>query len=182
LFSRIQAFPSDFTRRCLSAPESDGGAAAQHNNAPTLHAALDLPSPTPLLTEWAKATLARTSWKDALIAAAGVSIFVWSSTLRGIDTLMVLQFTLPRITVYRVICERLEAIERVTDAIECFLEMMSEFGGEVYTSVPMTEWVSGEFVFCLFVCHTFNVFGQISPTDVSPLSGGTVTRRSLHPC
>jgi hypothetical protein len=168
LFACIQAFPLDFTRRCFCAPDSDGGAAAQHDNAPT-----------PLLREWAKATLARPSWKDALIAAI-VSIFVWCSTLRGIDTPMVLQFTLPRVTIYRVICERLEAIDRVTDAIECFLAMTSELGGEVYMSGPMTEWVSGEFMFHLFVCHTFNIFGQISPTDVSLLSGAMLTRRSLH--
>ena len=61
-----------------------------------------------------------------------------------------LQFILPRVTIYRVICERLEAVDRVSDAVECFLEMMSELGGEVYVSGPMTEWVSGEFVFCLF--------------------------------
>ena len=91
-----------------------------------------------------------------------------------------LQFTLPRVTIYRDICERLEAIDRVTDAIECFLEIMSELGGEVYMSGPMTEWVSGQCVFCLFRSHTFNLFGQISPTDVSPLSGATVTRQFLH--
>ena len=43
-------------------------------------------------------------------------------------------------------------------------------------SEPMTEWVSGEFMSCLFVCHTFNLFGWISPTDVSPLPEATVTR------
>jgi hypothetical protein len=158
---------------------SDGGAAAQHENAPTPHVTLYFPTYTPLLREWAKVTLARPSWKDALIAAAGVSIFVWSST-RGIDTLMVFQFTLPRVTIYRVICERLEATDRVTDAIECFLEMMSELGGEVYMSRPMSEWVTGGFVFYPSVCHTLNVFGQIPPTDVSSLSGATMTRRSLH--
>jgi hypothetical protein len=160
----IECFWSDFTHRRLSALRSDG----------------DSPIPTPLIREWAKATLARTSWKDALVAVAGVSIFVWSSTHREIDTPMVLQFTLPRVTIYRVICERLEAIDRVTDVIECFLEMISELGEEVYTSEPMTEWLSGDFMFYLSVCHIFNAFGQISPTDVSPLSGATVTRRSLH--
>jgi hypothetical protein len=46
-------------------------------------------------------------------------------------------------------------------------------------SGPVTEWVSGEFTFYLFVYHTFNLFGQISPTDVSPLPGATVMRRRL---
>ena len=50
-------------------------------------------------------------------------------------------------------CERLEAIDRVTDAIECFHEMMTELGGEAYMSGPMTEWVSGEFMFYLFVSY-----------------------------
>ena len=41
-------------------------------------------------------------------------------------------------------CERLEAIDRLADAIECFHEMTSKLGGEVYMSKPMTEWVSGK--------------------------------------
>ena len=162
LFLCMKVFPLDFTRLCLSAPGSDGGGAseaAQHDNTPTPHATLNLPTPTPLLREWAKAALTRRSWRDALIAATSVSISFYPGTPRGIETLMVLQFTLPKVTIYRVICERLETIDRITNAIECFLEMMSKLGGEVYMSGPMTEWVSGEFVLYLFVCHTFNVFG-----------------------
>ena len=67
------------------------------------------------------------------------------------------------------------------DAIECFHEMMTELGGEAYMSGPMTEWVSSEFMFYLFVCHTFNLFGQISPTDVFLLPGATVTHQRLTP-
>ena len=155
LFPCMKVFPSDFTRLSLSAPRSDGGGAseaAQHDNAPTPHATLNSPTPTPLLREWAKAALTRRSWRDTLIAATSVSISFYPGTPRGIETLMVLQFTLPKVTIYRVICERLEVIDRVTDGIECFLEMMSELGGEVYLSEPMFEWVSGEFVFCLFGC------------------------------
>jgi hypothetical protein len=93
-----------------------------------------------------------------------------------------LQFSLPRVTVHRVICERLEAIDRLTDAIECFHEMTSKLGGEVDTSEPMTEWVSGEFMFYLFVCHIFNLFGQISPIDVSllPMTRRRLTGPSIH--
>jgi hypothetical protein len=130
------------------------------------------------LGEWAKATLAGGEWKDALVVAASVSIIFYSGAPHRIDT--GLQFTLPRVTIYRAICERLQAIDRVTDAIECFHEMMSELEGEVYMSGPATAWVSGEFMFCLFVSHTFNIFfGQISHTDVSPLPGATVMRRRL---
>ena len=58
-----------------------------------------------------------------------------------------LQFTLPSVTIHQVICERLEAIDRETDAIECFHEMTNKLGGEIYVNGPMTEWVSGEYVF-----------------------------------
>ena len=98
---------------------------------------------------------------------------------RGIDT-HDLQFTLPRVTIYRVVCERLAAIGRIRDAIECFHEMMSKLGGEVHMSGRMTKWISGEFMFYLFVCHKFNLSGQISPADVSPLSRVTVARRRLE--
>ena len=90
-----------------------------------------------------------------------------------------LQFTLPRVTIYRVICECLEVSDRVTGVIECFHEMMSELGEEIYMSGPMTEWVSGEFMFYLFVYHTFNFSGQTSPTDVSLLPRAQVTRLRL---
>ena len=132
------------------------------------------------LKEWAKATLAGSSWKDALVVAASVSISIsfCSGTRRGIDT-DGLQFTLPRVTIYRVVCERLEAVDPVTDAVECFHEMMSELEGEVYMSGPMTEWVSGEFMLYLFVCHTYNPFGQISLTGASPLPGAAVMCRRL---
>ena len=114
-------------------------------------------------------------WKDALIAAASVSILFYSGTPRGIDT-DGFQFTLPRVTIYRVVCEHLEVIDRVMDAIECFHAMINELGGEVYMGGPMPGWVSGEFMFYLFVSHTVNVFGQISPTGVSPLPGPMVMR------
>jgi hypothetical protein len=75
-------FLSDFTHRCLSAPGSD-------DDAPTPRAALDSPTVTPLLRVWVRATLARCSWKDALVAATSVSIFFFPGTPRRIDTLMV---------------------------------------------------------------------------------------------
>ena len=47
-------------------------------------------------------------------------------------------------------------------------------------SEPMIEWVSGEFVFCLFASHAFKPFDQISLTDASPRVGVTrMTRRRL---
>ena len=120
---------------------------------------LDPPTHTQFLKEWAKATLAGGSWKDALVVAASVCISLCSGNPRGIDP-DGSQFTLARVTLYRVICERLEAIDRLTDAIECFHEMMSELGEEVYMSGPMTMWVSGEFMFYLFVCYKFKFFSS----------------------
>jgi hypothetical protein len=167
-FLCVRNFSADFTHRSLSAPESDGAAASEavrHGNAPILHhVTLDSPTATPLLGEWAKATLASGEWKDALAAAVSVSISFFSGTPRGIDTLGV-EFTLPRDIIYRVICERLEGIDRIMDAIECFHEMMSELGEDM--SGPMTEWVTGEFMSCLFACHTFNHFSDFTHRRLS---------------
>ena len=55
-----------------------------------------------------------------------------------------MQFTLPRATVYRVVCERLETIDRVADAVECFHQMMTEFGGETNPHGEYSEWALGE--------------------------------------
>ena len=158
--------PSDLTRRCLSAPESDGDAAsdtALHNKAPTPLATFDSWTPTPILREWTKATLASGEWEDALVVAANVSISRCSGGPREIDT-DGFQFTLPRTTIYRVMCEHLEAIDRVTDTIKCFHKMMGELGGEVYTSGSMTEWISGEAMFpsCLSAMH-INVLVRFHP-------------------
>ena len=43
----------------------------------------------------------------------------------------------------------------------------------------LTKWISGELMFYLLVCHTLNLFGQISPTDVSLLLGATMAHRRL---
>ena len=67
-----QPFVSDFTQRYLSTPDSDG-----HNLlTTTLGTNMETPrtDPTPLLKEWAKATLASRSWRDALVTAVNVSI------------------------------------------------------------------------------------------------------------
>ena len=64
--------------------------------------------------------------------------------------LIFLEFIPPRSVVYRTICERLEATDRILEATECFQEMAVELGEEVYTSGPMAEWFCGEFIFCPF--------------------------------
>ena len=61
------------------------------------------------------------------------------------------QFTLPRATIYRVVCEHLELTDRMTDAVECFYEMTNDMGEEVYRSGPMPEWVCGKFIPYLYL-------------------------------
>ena len=81
--SCVRNFSTDSTHRYLSAPESNGDAAsnmAHHIEAPTPRATFDSWTPTPLLREWAKATLACSEWKDALVVAASVSISFYSGT------------------------------------------------------------------------------------------------------
>ena len=48
-----------------------------------------------------------------------------------------------RFVIYQTICECLETTDRIADAIECFHDMMSKLGGEIYMSGPMIEWVCG---------------------------------------
>ncbi|KAF8548910.1 hypothetical protein OG21DRAFT_1500722 [Imleria badia] len=106
---------SDFTHRCLSASESD---AVQHTNPPTLQATLNTSTSALLLKAWAKATMANRSWKDGLASAVC--------------------FMTPRSTTYQVVCEHLEAIDRITDAAECFRQMDSELGQ--HTDSEREKW------------------------------------------
>ncbi|KAF8555002.1 hypothetical protein OG21DRAFT_1603126 [Imleria badia] len=105
----IANWVSDFSQRCLSTPGINDNAASNTtppNNVLISHATLNLVTLTPLLTEWAKATMVNRSWKEALVAAVG--------------------FVVPRFTVYRVVCERLVTIDRFTDASECFRQLVDE--------------------------------------------------------
>lgn len=58
----------DRAHQYLSAPETDGEAASSTFKRRE--------TPTPLLREWAKATLMNEEWKDALSAAASVNIYI----------------------------------------------------------------------------------------------------------
>ena len=46
--------------------------------------------------------------------------------------------------IYRAICLRLEAINRILDATECFHRMSSELGGETGPHNEQEKWVHGE--------------------------------------
>ena len=106
-----------------------------------LYEILNSPTPTPLLREWTKATLARHSWSDALVTAANVRILPYPDMPRGPDALG-LEFIAPKFTIYRAVCERLETTERLTDAIECFHGMANELGREIRGKEA--TWVLGE--------------------------------------
>ena len=130
-----QPFASDFTQRYISTPESDG------HNLLTLCTNMATPRTdlTPLLREWAKATLTSRSWRDALDLAVNVSISLRYRTLRRIDALFCLQFALPKVAMYQAIVECLEATGCIADATECFHQMMSELGKNIDL-----EWVPGK--------------------------------------
>ena len=92
LFSCIRNFSAGFHQQYLSSAELNDATASKatpHDNVSMLHETLNLPTPTPLLREWAKATLAGRSWQGALVVAANVSISFYFGIPRGIDSLMV---------------------------------------------------------------------------------------------
>ncbi|KAG8221675.1 WD40-repeat-containing domain protein [Butyriboletus roseoflavus] len=113
----ITKWVSDFTRRCLSADGDLASKAARRNEVTMPHVTLNSTTTMPLLREWAKSTLVGSLWKDAMVTA--------------------LSFTLPRFAICRVICERLETIDHVTDAIEC----LSELAGEKDMHGEEAKWV-----------------------------------------
>ena len=53
-----------------------------------------------------------------------------------------LEFIAPRFTIYRAVSERLEAIERIIDATECFHEMANELVREIQDKEE--KWVLGK--------------------------------------
>ncbi|KAN0087969.1 hypothetical protein V8E55_006590, partial [Tylopilus felleus] len=67
-------------------------------------------------------------------------------------------FTLPRVTVYRVICEHLESMDRMTDAVECLHKITNDMGEEVYASEPTIEWV------CDFTQYCSEKLGHLGDT------------------
>ena len=117
-----------------------------------LHLPLNSPIPTLLLIEWAKAALVSISWKDALAAAAVVSTSFHSNIIHGPDTLC-LEFMVPPFTIYRALCERLEAIDLIMDASECFCQMVAQLAEQTNTHVERVEWVLSERSRMLLWCH-----------------------------
>ncbi|KAG6375322.1 hypothetical protein JVT61DRAFT_3550 [Boletus reticuloceps] len=75
---------------------------------------------TQLLKEREMAALPGGSWKDALATAAS--------------------FVVPRFSIYRALCERLETVDRTIDAAECFHRMTSELTHEIQDEEA--KWIS----------------------------------------
>ena len=119
----------DFTQRCLSTP----------SNAAMPHTA------TPLLREWAKATLSYCSWKDALVTTVSVSISSCSVRF-ACSKALALQFIAPRSFIYQAVCERLEAIDHIMDATKCFLQMTDELGKQMNLHRDHREWALGKWL------------------------------------
>ncbi|KAN0082754.1 hypothetical protein V8E55_008549 [Tylopilus felleus] len=96
-------------------------AGADEQEATTVNSSTSSPGSSTLvllLAEWTKIKLVSDSWKDVLAAATG--------------------FTVPRIMVYRAICERLEMTDCLADATDCFDQMMNEL---TVTQHDEVEWV-----------------------------------------
>ena len=86
--------------------------------------------------------MASGAWNDALVAAAGVSIFFSVTCL--VYLTLGSEFTTTKFAAYHAICERLEVIGRITDAAECFHRMESELGPERHDE--QAKWTAGEWL------------------------------------
>ena len=172
-FSLYPTLFPDFMQWCLSTPN--------HNVD-----AVSATSPTPLLREWAKAKLTSSTWRDALDLAVSVSISLCYCTLRRIDALFCLQFTLPKVTIYQAIVEHLEATDRIADTVECFHQMMSELGEKIDL-----EWVLGKWS-CISILSDFRQHAGEKPEDLGDTAATAqqcdeaislyMTALSLKPC
>lgn len=80
-----------------------------------------------------------------------------------------------RITVWKRLCEALYAAGLEKDSIEDLLEMTNTFDKEIYTSEPMTKWVSGVSMPYPFVFRAFETSLQSLPNNVSPLPKAAAT-------
>ncbi|KAF8551245.1 hypothetical protein OG21DRAFT_1487133 [Imleria badia] len=113
-----------------------------------------------VLMEWAKVNLKNGLWEEALVAAR--------------------DFKIPRITTYRILCEGLEGVEGVMDAIECFHQMASELTKETITQGEQAEWVRDFRYRC---CEKLGRFGDAamdSQQDDEALKYYS-TALSIHP-
>ncbi|KAF8551251.1 hypothetical protein OG21DRAFT_1512971 [Imleria badia] len=136
--NELTQWVSDFTQRCLAMPESFDFI---HWSRVTPQSDDDaISEPSPLLKEWAKATLIDGSWIDALTTSVSVRIVLCTDILPGLDTVGY-EFMAPRFTIYRAICHCLEMMDRILDASKCFLQMVNEFKTGSTTHREQAEWL-----------------------------------------
>ena len=51
---------------------------------------------------------------------------------------------MPRSSIYRALCEHLEVTDHVTDAVECWQQMMGELAGNTDTDGEEVNWIPGQ--------------------------------------
>ncbi|KAG9310464.1 hypothetical protein JVU11DRAFT_9607 [Chiua virens] len=81
---------------------------------------VDSSTPTPLLREWVKSMLTRSSWQDTLAA--------------------LINFVGLRFVLYRVICDHFEIHSNMADAVKCFHQMNDELVAQMSTHHERTRW------------------------------------------
>ncbi|KAF8547208.1 hypothetical protein OG21DRAFT_1501672 [Imleria badia] len=154
---------ADFEQRCAESSERLGDAVAnaqRYDDAITLYSAalsLNLASPQDILIKRSKVYMAKGLWEDALDDTSRVItldtsspwgykrvLTEWAKVIltdgswkNALTTAQ--NFKVPRFTVYRALCERLEAADRVMAATECFYELASRFAREL--DGEQTKWI-----------------------------------------
>ena len=81
-------------------------------------------------------------WKGVLSAAHGVSIIPCQRSSQKL--IRRLKFNVPRLVTYRILCEGLDAVGEIMDAIECFHQMTNELTEERVAQDEQASWVLGE--------------------------------------
>ena len=72
--------------------------------------------------------------------------------------------------IYQVLCEHLETIDRVADAVECFHQMMSELSERTNLGNEHLEWTLGEWLCNVFKNRHLRVIFYQTLDSVPPKS------------
>ncbi|KAG9310380.1 hypothetical protein JVU11DRAFT_9515 [Chiua virens] len=133
----ISEWVSNFVHQCLCTP--DGPKAVQHIKRESVHPSLVPATYASLLTQWAKALLTNCSWRDALMSSVS--------------------FVVPRYMVYQALCEHLDTMNQITDAINCFRQMTSQIVHNL--EGRQAEWI---FNFRSRCCRKLEALGDAAMT------------------
>ena len=82
-------------------------------------------------------------WKGALRIACDVSLALLMVIVALTHRL---KFKVSRLATYRILCEGLERVEGIMDAIECFHQMANELTQETFTRGGQAEWFRGKWL------------------------------------